>query len=199
MDDKTKRQRIAISLGPQHDAFVAICKDCGCKPSAMASAIIKDCMGQVFAGQGLNDYKKMCHAHSKSSKHQHILLNDDELESLDNYALIMGQTRHQAIVGIIRSVIANIPQFTIGEIEQLEKSNYELNKIGVNLNHIAHQTNKLSSGYFNDSNVQLLKDLNKKQFERNTYCLKVIKEHTKKVWELIQASRYRTSLTQNKQ
>lgn len=53
----------------------------------------------------------------------------------------MGQTRHQALVGLVRAITVNEPQFTIGEIEQLDRSNYELHKIGVNLNQIAHRTN----------------------------------------------------------
>lgn len=114
-------------------------------------------------------------AAKSNSKHQHILLREDELAKLDRYAFIMGLTRHQAIIGIIRSVIAEEPQFTTGEIEQLAKSNYELHKIGVNLNQVAHQTNTVDLSNFADPNAKELKLLFNQLLKRTDNCTKSYK------------------------
>lgn len=129
-----------------------------------------------------------------NSKHQHILLREDELAKLDRYAFIMGMTRHQAIIGIIRSVIADEPQFTTGEIEQLAKSNYELHKLGVNLNQIAHRTNTVDFSNFTDKNEEELKTLFNGLIQRTDKFTKIVQDHTDKVWKLINASRIRTKL-----
>ena len=61
---------------------------------------------------------------------QRLRLREDEIQVLYQYAQIMELSRHKAFVGVVRS---------IGEIQELSQSNFELNKIGVNLNqlHIA--------------------------------------------------------------
>lgn len=106
----------------------------------------------------------------------------------------MGMTRHQAIIGIIRSVIADEPQFTTGEIEQLAKSNYELHKLGVNLNQIAHRTNTVDFSNFTDKNKEELKTLFNGLIERTDKFTKLVQDHSDKVWKLINASRIRTKL-----
>ena len=51
------------------------------------------------------------------------------------------KNRNQTLIAIIRSFVANEPQYTQEEIVVLRESNSELRKIGVNLNQIAHRTN----------------------------------------------------------
>lgn len=189
-----KRCRLSVSLGAQYEAFVSMCKKQDCKPSALASYILKSMAQEEVRISDDPQIKNLVTTAKSNSKHQHILLREDELAKLDRYAFIMGMTRHQAIIGIIRSVIADEPQFTTGEIEQLAKSNYELHKLGVNLNQIAHRTNTVDFSNFTDKNKEELKTLFNGLIERTDKFTKIVQDHTDKVWKLINASRIRTKL-----
>lgn len=189
-----KRCRLSVSLGAQYEAFVSMCKKQDCKPSALASYILKSMVQEEVRISEDPQIKNLVTTAKSNSKHQHILLREDELAKLDRYAFIMGMTRHQAIIGIIRSVIADVPQFTTGEIEQLAKSNYELHKLGVNLNQIAHRTNTVDFSNFTDHNAEELKTLFNGLIERTDKFTKIVQDHTDKVWKLINASRIRTKL-----
>ncbi len=189
-----KRCRLSVSLGAQYKAFVSMCKKQDCKPSALASYILKSMVQEEVRISDDPQIKNLVTTAKSNSKHQHILLREDELAKLDRYAFIMGMTRHQAIIGIIRSVIADEPQFTTGEIEQLAKSNYELHKLGVNLNQIAHRTNTVDFSNFTDKNKEELKTLFNGLIERTDKFTKIVQDHTDKVWKLINASRIRTKL-----
>ena len=171
-----------------------MCKKQDCKPSALASYILKSMVQEEVRISDDPQIKNLVTTAKSNSKHQHILLREDELAKLDRYAFIMGMTRHQAIIGIIRSVIADEPQFTTGEIEQLAKSNYELHKLGVNLNQIAHRTNTVDFSNFTDKNKEELKTLFNGLIERTDKFTKIVQDHTDKVWKLINASRIRTKL-----
>jgi len=189
-----KRCRLSVSLGAQYEAFVSMCKKQDCKPSALASYILKSMVQEEVRISDDPQIKNLVTTAKSNSKHQHILLREDELAKLDRYAFIMGMTRHQAIIGIIRSVIADEPQFTTGEIEQLAKSNYELHKLGVNLNQIAHRTNTVDFSNFTDKNEEELKTLFNGLIQRTDKFTKIVQDHTDKVWKLINASRIRTKL-----
>ena len=185
-----KRCRLSVSLGAQYKAFVSMCKKQDCKPSALASYILKSMVQEEVRISDDPQIKNLVTTAKSNSKHQHILLREDELAKLDRYAFIMGMTRHQAIIGIIRSVIADEPQFTTGEIEQLAKSNYELH----NLNQIAHRTNTVDFSNFTDHNAEELKTLFNSLIERTDKFTKLVQDHSDKVWKLINASRIRTKL-----
>lgn len=189
-----KRCRLSVSLGAQYEAFVSMCNKQDCKPSALASYILKSMVQEEVRISDDPQIKNLVTTAKSNSKHQHILLREDELAKLDRYAFIMGMTRHQAIIGIIRSVIADEPQFTTGEIEQLAKSNYELHKLGVNLNQIAHRTNTVDFSNFTDKNKEELKTLFNGLIERTDKFTKLVQDHSDKVWKLINASRIRTKL-----
>lgn len=189
-----KRCRLSVSLGAQYEAFVSMCKKQDCKPSALASYILKSMVQEEVRISDDPQIKNLVTTAKSNSKHQHILLREDELAKLDRYAFIMGMTRHQAIIGIIRSVIADEPQFTTGEIEQLAKSNYELHKLGVTLNQIAHRTNTVDFSNFTDKNKEELKTLFNGLIERTDKFTKLVQDHSDKVWKLINASRIRTKL-----
>ena len=172
-----KRCRLSVSLGAQYKAFVSMCKKQDCKPSALASYILKSMVQEEVRISDDPQIKNLVTTAKSNSKHQHILLREDELAKLDRYAFIMGMTRHQAIIGIIRSVIADEPQFTTGEIEQLAKSNYELHKLGVNLNQIAHRTNTVDFSNFTDHNAEELKTLFNSLIERTDKFTKLVQDH----------------------
>lgn len=90
--------------------------------------------------------------------HQHLRLREDEVRLLDQYAMIMGLTRHQALVGLVRALVVDEPQFTIGEMEALNASNYDL-QLGVNVNQIAHHVNMLSKEKVSELNSKQLSEL----------------------------------------
>ena len=108
----------------------------------------------------------------------------------------MGQTRHQALIGLVRAMTVNEPQFTIGELESLESSNYELHKIGVNLNQIAHKINSMELDEFKKNQSSVVISLINILIDSADECKKNIDKHIDAVWKLINSSRYRTELKQ---
>ena len=108
----------------------------------------------------------------------------------------MGQTRHQALVGLVRAITVNEPQFTIGEIEQLDRSNFELHKIGVNLNQIAHRTNTVDFKNFGPQQASIIMELINSLIDRTESCLSMIEKHIDSVWKLVNSARFRTELKQ---
>lgn len=190
-----KRCRLAIDLGEHHEAFLELAKKYDVKPATLAAIIIK----QVISDEVQNGDKRIAcliPAATNNTSHQHLRLRADELKILDEYASIMGQTRHQALVGLVRAITVNEPQFTIGEIEQLDRSNYELHKIGVNLNQIAHRTNTVDFKNFGPQQASIIMELINSLIDRTDGCLRMIEKHIDSVWKLVNSARFRTELKQ---
>ena len=143
-------------------------------------------------GRPLFDIRQWSPDRSRFSKG--LRLREDEVRLLDQYAMIMGLTRHQALVGLVRALVVDEPQFTIGEMEALNASNYDLRKLGVNVNQIAHHVNMLSKEKVSELNSKQLSELLKNLNEKSDYINSFIKTHTQKIWKLIKSSRDRTSL-----
>ena len=193
--ENKKRCRLAIDLGEHHEAFLELAKKYDVKPATLAAIIIK----QAISDEVQNGDKRIAcliPAATNNTSHQHLRLREDELKVLDEYSSIMGQTRHQALVGLVRAITVNEPQFTIGEIESLEKSNYELHKIGVNLNQIAHKTNMLDLEKFKNTQAEIIMQLINSLIDRTDGCHNMIVKHIETVWKLINSARFRTKLKQ---
>ena len=102
------------------------------------------------------------------------------------------KNRNQTLIAIIRSFVANEPQYTQEEIVVLRDSNSELRKIGVNLNQIAHRTNSIDFDRVSDG--ETVKELLKRMIKRTEDLSNTIDEHVAKVWAIINAGRYRKDL-----
>ncbi len=105
------------------------------------------------------------------------------------------KNRNQTLIAIIRSFVANEPQYTHEEIVVLRDSNSELRKIGVNLNQIAHRTNSINFDRVSDG--ETVKELLKRTIKRTDELSHTIDEHVAKVWAIINAGRYRKDLMQS--
>ena len=102
------------------------------------------------------------------------------------------KSRNQTLIAIIRSFVANEPQYTQDEIVVLRDSNSELRKMGVNLNQIAHRTNSIDFDRVSDG--ETVKELLKRMIKRTEELSRTIDEHVAKVWAIINAGRYRKDL-----
>lgn len=190
-----KRRQLTVNLGEYHDAFLELAAKYAVKPATLAAAILK----QAVSDEIQNGDKKIAlliTPNNSKAVHQHLRLREDELKVLDEYSSIMGQTRHQALVGLVRAITVNEPQFTIGEIEQLDRSNYELHKIGVNLNQIAHRTNTVDFKNFGPQQASIIMELINSLIDRTDGCLRMIEKHIDSVWKLVNSARFRTELKQ---
>lgn len=195
MEESKKRRQITVNLGEHHDAFLELAKKYDVKPATLAAIIIK----QAISDEVQNGDKRIANlipSPTNNTSHQHLRLRSDELKILDEYASIMGQTRHQALVGLVRAITVNEPQFTIGEIEQLDRSNFELHKIGVNLNQIAHRTNTVDFKNFGPQQASIIMELINSLIDRTDGCLRMIEKHIDSVWKLVNSARFRTELKQ---
>ena len=127
-----------------------------------------------------------------AKKDVRLYLNDDELAAVDRMADQLYKNRNQTLIAIIRSFVANEPQYTQEEIVVLRDSNSELRKIGVNLNQIAHRTNSIDFDRVSDG--ETVKELLKRMIKRTEDLSNTIDEHVAKVWAIINAGRYRKDL-----
>ena len=178
------RNRMSIDLGPQHDAWLNLAKKLGKRPATLAAEVLKYVLED-------NDAQAEVTTVNEARRGVYIRLHEDELECLDVMASELGKTRQRTVVAIIRDAIAAEPQFSTAEENALKESNYQLAKIGVNLNQIAYRVNGMwKVDLKNAQGRELLKRLN----ERTDALTEAIHRHVDMVWKLINAGRYRISL-----
>ncbi len=144
--DNSKRKQLTLNLGNYHDQWLTISNELGVKPATLAAAVIKAALDEHLQQQHGNNEKKSLESFlppKGAKKDVRLYLNDDELAAVDRMAEQLYKNRNQTLIAIIRSFVANEPQYTQEEIVVLRDSNSELRKIGVNLNQIAHRTNSI--------------------------------------------------------
>ena len=73
---------------------------------------------------------------------------------------------------------------------------YQVNKIGVNLNQIAHKTNMLDLEKFKNTQAEIIMQLINSLIDRTDGCHNMIVKHIDAVWKLINSARFRTKLKQ---
>lgn len=142
----SKRKQLTLNLGNYHDQWLTISNELGVKPATLAAAVIKASLDEHLLHQQGNIEKKSLESFlppKGAKKDVRLYLNDDELAAVDRMADQLYKNRNQTLIAIIRSFVANEPQYTYDEIVVLRDSNSELRKIGVNLNQIAHRTNSI--------------------------------------------------------
>ena len=159
----SKRKQLTINLGIYHDQWLTISNEIGVKPATLASAVIKAAIDEHRKQQQNNVEKKTLESYLQpegSKTDVRLFLNLDELAAVDRMAEQLGKNRNQTLIAIIRSYVANEPQYTQDEIIELRNANNELRKIGVNLNQIAHHTNTIDFDRITDgkSVKELLKN-----------------------------------------
>lgn len=179
------RKQLTVNLGPQHDAWLALAQRFGKRPATLAAEVLKYVLED-------NDAQAEVTTVNEARRGIYIRLHEDELECLDVMAAELGKTRQKTIIAIIRDAIAAEPQFSTAEEAALKESNYQLARIGVNLNQIAHRVNGMGNVDLtkNAQGRELLKRLN----ERTDALTTAINKHVDMVWKLINAGRYRISL-----
>ena len=195
----SKRKQLTINLGIYHDQWLTISNEIGVKPATLASAVIKAAIDEHKQQQQGNIEKKSLESFlppKGAKKDVRLYLNDDELAAVDRMAEQLGKNRNQTLIAIIRSYVANEPQYTQDEIIELRNANNELRKIGVNLNQIALHTNTIDFDRITDG--KSVKELLKNFTKRAETISITIDNHVAKVWKLINAGRYRKDLIQGK-
>ena len=194
----SKRKQLTLNLGIYHDQWLTISNEIGVKPATLASAVIKAAIDEHKQQQQGNIEKKSLESFlppKGAKKDVRLFLNTDELAAVDRMAEQLGKNRNQTLIAIIRSYVANEPQYTQDEIIELRNANNELRKIGVNLNQIAHHTNTIDFDRITDG--KSVKEL-LKNFTKRAETISSTIDNVAKVWELINAGRYRKDLIQGK-
>ncbi|WP_267390772.1 plasmid mobilization relaxosome protein MobC [Snodgrassella sp. B3088] len=111
----------------------------------------------------------------RNKKRLEIQINNDQLEYLKAVAELHLMTSNAFVVDIIEHYITGHPTLSNNETQALYQSNYQLLRIGRNLNQIARQLNIGESGGITTDEIQKLRT--------------IIEKHTESVNEVIQASR----------
>lgn len=190
----SKRKQLTLNLGNYHDQWLTISNELGVKPATLAVAVIKAALDEHLQQQG-NIEKKSLESFlppKGAKKDVRLYLNVDELAAVDRMADQLHKSRNQTLIAIIRSFVANEPQYTQDEIVVLRDSNSELRKMGVNLNQIAHRTNSIDFDRVSDG--ETVKELLKRMIKRTEDLSNTIDDHVAKVWAIINAGRYRKDL-----
>ena len=190
----SKRKQLTLNLGNYHDQWLTISNELGVKPATLAAAVIKAVLDEHLQQQG-NIEKKSLESFlppKGAKKDVRLYLNVDELAAVDRMADQLHKSRNQTLIAIIRSFVANEPQYTQDEIVVLRDSNSELRKMGVNLNQIAHRTNSIDFDRVSDG--ETVKELLKRMIKRTEDLSNTIDDHVAKVWAIINAGRYRKDL-----
>lgn len=190
----SKRKQLTLNLGNYHDQWLTISNELGVKPATLAAAVIKAALDEHLQQQG-NIEKKSLESFlppKGAKKDVRLYLNVDELAAVDRMADQLHKSRNQTLIAIIRSFVANEPQYTQDEIVVLRDSNSELRKMGVNLNQIAHRTNSIDFDRVSDG--ETVKELLKRMIKRTEDLSNTIDDHVAKVWAIINAGRYRKDM-----
>lgn len=190
----SKRKQLTLNLGNYHDQWLTISNELGVKPATLAAAVIKAALDEHLQQQG-NIEKKSLESFlppKGAKKDVRLYLNVDELAAVDRMADQLHKSRNQTLIAIIRSFVANEPQYKQDEIVVLRDSNSELRKMGVNLNQIAHRTNSIDFDRVSDG--ETVKELLKRMIKRTEDLSNTIDDHVAKVWAIINAGRYRKDL-----
>lgn len=190
----SNRKQLTLNLGNYHDQWLTISNELGVKPATLAAAVIKAALDEHLQQQG-NIEKKSLESFlppKGAKKDVRLYLNVDELAAVDRMADQLHKSRNQTLIAIIRSFVANEPQYTQDEIVVLRDSNSELRKMGVNLNQIAHRTNSIDFDRVSDG--ETVKELLKRMIKRTEDLSNTIDDHVAKVWAIINAGRYRKDL-----
>lgn len=190
----SKRKQLTLNLGNYHDQWLTISNELGVKPATLAAAVIKAALDEHLQQHG-NIEKKSLESFlppKGAKKDVRLYLNVDELAAVDRMADQLHKSRNQTLIAIIRSFVANEPQYTQDEIVVLRDSNSELRKMGVNLNQIAHRTNSIDFDRVSDG--ETVKELLKRMIKRTEDLSNTIDDHVAKVWAIINAGRYRKDL-----
>lgn len=194
--NKSPRKRIYVDLGDYHNEWIQISERFGVKPSSFASALIKNTIDEIKQQNEIISFKLdnlAEHIQEKRTTELKLRLNQEETAALELFAAHIGRSKTQAVISILRSYLANQPSYTLDEEDALENSNEELRMIGVNLNQVAHRVNMMDLDSFAKQDVEDVKKLIKRLTKKTETISKEIKEHTKKVFDLLNAGRHRAS------
>lgn len=178
--DAEQRKWLNLSLGSQHDAWVEYATRQGERPRTLAAKVLKE---HLSNNQALQEVPL---TESVSKRGVFIKLHDDEMMLLEDLAVRMRKSRSQTIIAVLRYVLAQEPQFSLDEEKALIQSNFQLSRIGSNLNQIARSINTVkdnNASYSQAKFVTLAQELSKS-----------INTHIKKVWKVVNAGRHRVTL-----
>lgn len=175
------RKRLSVDLGINHDTWLALAKKLNTRPATLAAHVLK-----FFLEQNKATDKEFTLVPVKAKRGLYLRLNDEELECIELLAAKLKKNRQQAIIALIESVITSKPLVNEDAERELRESNYQLSRIGINLNQITRFFNSLDKN-ISDANLKFHLSLIYKEHVKLT---KAIKIHTAKVWKIINSEKY---------
>lgn len=135
---------ISIHLGkelkPKWDIY---CKSLGIKPGAAIKKAIEQQLTKATPIDEPITHTQVNESPDNEKKVRiEIWLTPSEKAAIVKQAEIEDCSKSRWVVDAIRAGLTNEPQFSTSEVQELGKSNYQLNMIGRNLNQIARRLNE---------------------------------------------------------
>ncbi|MEB0046979.1 MULTISPECIES: plasmid mobilization protein [unclassified Pseudomonas] len=172
--DKPSRS-MNVHLGTELKArWTDYCLALGKSPGAAVKAAIEHQLAQAAAPE-LKTYQQIAETPTREPKQRfEILLTASEKAAIQERAHLERCSMRRWIIDAIRVGLTHEPQFGMDEIDALGESNYQLLRLGRNLNQIAR---RLNDGEYEPVTVERIEVLNG-----------LIRKHTEVVSQAIRAS-----------
>ncbi|MDB0516273.1 MobC family plasmid mobilization relaxosome protein [Ralstonia solanacearum] len=171
--EKKRDTRITVDLLEHKQAWLDYCESHGTTPSAAFRQIVQSLLRAQPEAPSLTIVD---HEPEKATVRKKISLTPSEVEQIEAVASAEGFSSSRWIVALIRARLTGTPQPGQQELEALARSNWQLLRIGRNLNQIA-------------------KALNSSPHDRTVYRIELIeetdaliREHAKVVSDLMTAN-----------
>lgn len=188
----SKRKLIAVNLTPQtYDNFKAYAKSQGVGMSAIASQLISEQLARSTAksarltfGTAQPDNQPLNHSGAPESSSDfyrrsthHLSLDRPSLSLLRLHAEALGLSPSRTLRYLVTAALRHLPLMSGPELKEINRAGYELSRLAVNLNELAHHGNSLAlDGFDLDEERRLLKQVLNvleplEQFTRNYAAL----------------------------
>lgn len=174
-----KSERLNLYLGDLKEPFLNHCKQLNLKPGQLIKQAITQIITQQTPRQ-TNHYQLTNQIDTGKKRRVGIYLTENEQQAIAETANAEGTSSSAWMVRIIRAALTNMPPLSKTEAAQLSKSNFELHKIGVNLNQVAKH---LNAGLDDPAARQTIEQL-KEHIETHTAKVNIAVQANFRKWRL---------------
>lgn len=172
-----KRRQITVNLGTAFEGWVKLSQKLNTRPATLAAHVLR-----FFLEQNKIPVDDFQLVPVKAKRGLYLRLNDEELEYVELLAAKLKKSRQQAIIALIESILKNNPLINEDAEKELRESNYQLCRIGVNLNQITRFFNSMDKSKIHDEKLKFYLSILQKEHIKLS---KSIRLHTSKVWKII--------------
>lgn len=135
-------KRIHIVFGAEEDFLRKKARMAGMTPSSYVKKMVRDL--RIEEEPLASNFQTETESYETGKTTSIIFrFTPSEKKALEDFAQQNGLSRQRAAVLLIRSGLTAEPFLTDGDLREIAKMIYEINKVGVNINQIAHVYNEL--------------------------------------------------------